>query len=417
MPIYSRYWQQVPNWWVAATTGDNRNKGDDVTRPLKTWAELRRRVGARNGLLLQPTTITVPEGLPVGDPMLVDFGVDTNSVTLTDGLQIVGPLTDVGGSSGTVATARPRNKTATPAIYNGITATAYNWTPHIAVDRIVCGTGGAINGAFAWVANDDGGGAGTLSSFNISPFTEPTITNGDTFKIQQLVTVDSGIIRPSKGPCLISGFVFTNPTPVIQLNRPAIRLRNCSMLGPMTYSSGYFPSLLNCRFQVSNASSFWAFIGSNFSIFAGLCYNTSGVNATQGAFSFTGAGNSSIGGGALFWNSSITVDIGGFVSINDAMIKGGTLNHCGLRVYRHGHVLIATDLSGQCAVPGAPYGIQMDHTAHVVLQSNGAGLNLVGSTPGVNDIIIGNVSVYSIAQARAGIWNSGGSAAYIGPQV
>jgi hypothetical protein len=400
--------------WVDSSGGSNRNSGVDSGHAFKTWSEVRRRIGGAGGLFRQATTINVPNGLPNGDPMIVDFGVDTDSTSISSGLTIVGPYTNV-GPAGTVATARPRNHST--RTFNGITSSTggFDWSPYVASNILVTGTGGVINGATSWVASNDGAALATLSPFiGSSNFTEQTITNGDTYTFTQLARVDAADLRCARGALNVKGFVFTNVVGVTELVRGGVTLRECSFESTQIWNARAGLSVFaNCRFRNPSTFGNYNLQDNSATVFAGLYINNGSHTLGGGGMIFKGGGNLAVLQGVLFLNSSISVDHGAYVQIADAQFKGGTLDYTGIRVYRHARTGI-TSISGVVDSP-SPWGMQLDNGANVMLFPGTH--NLVGSSPGVNDIIMPDGTFVAWSQAENGVYHWNGTEASIGPQI
>lgn len=398
-------------WYINKDTGSDYAAGT-IGAPLKTWGELRRRLGPAYGLFKQATTINITKGLPVGDTMLVDIGVDEPTGLIANGLTITGPYDVVGGSpTGTVGTARPRNHST--RVSNGITPTGglFDWTPYIASDVIVTGASGVVVGKKSWVANGAGGVA-TLSPFlDQTSALESTITNGDTYTFNKLERVDSAAFKPPRGACIVKGFVFTTaPAITHRLSGQSLRLTECSLETAFALV-GTSPTLANCRYLTEGK--FYSLTDCAAVIFGGLAVNIANVGAGVNVININGGGASSVGGGMLFWNSSLSIDSNGFLTMNDLQMQGGSASYAGFRCHNYGHVKILS-ISG--VITATAHAVLLDNNSRI-LTSLSPTLNLVGNNPGVNDIrSVNNVALGGWAQLVAGMWQADGCDIAMGTQ-
>lgn len=405
-------------WEIDSVGGSDYNTGVDHAHALKTWAELRRRIGGAGGLFKQATTITVPNALPSTDPMLIDFGVDTSSTSTSNGLTIIASYSAVAGApTGTVGTARVRNPST--RVYNGITSSTggFDWSPYAVSDRIVTGTGGAINGCRAWVVSNDGSALATMSTFlNPTTIVETTITNGDTYAFTQLVRVDTAQFRPPRGALLVKGFVFTGTVQFAKPGSAGMQFTECSFEVPWVLTSvGSNAIFINCRYQTVN--SLYSVDTASASLIGGL-YISTGPYASGGqGFNFLGGGNGAFSRGFFFKNTGSQASDGGYINFIDAMWSGGCQDYCCIRVYRQGRVLLQS-VSGFCSGVNAPYGLQLDNSA-CVLYGGVTILNIIGDTGlGGGDVVVAQQGVMSWAEIKSGgAWHIGGAQVSVGPQV
>lgn len=401
---------------VDSVAGSDYNAGSSLA-PLKTWGELRRRIGPSYGLFKQATTITVPNPLPSGDPMLVDFGVDTNAAGTASGLTITGPYASV-GATGTVATARNRDHAT--KTYNGITSSTggFDWSPYAVSDRILIGTGGSINGLRAWVVSNDGSALATLSTvFNSSTFGEATIANADTYAFQQLMRVDSASFRCPRGAVKCQGFVFTNAPLFAKPSGGALTMQECSFetfISLIGNSSG--TSFLNCRFQVNATSG--SISDAQSTILAGLFINIGSHAGGGGGLLCLGAAHVTLGSGFFLQNTSISVDHGGYVRFSDVMFRGGTVDYSGIRMQQHGRATV-NKISGTID-SATPYGVISDNSSHFLFISGGGiGTQTVLNLSGANGdvLMFSDGTLLTWEQIRDSAFHINGTDSYMAGHV
>ena len=171
--------------------------------PLKTWNELRRRIGSNklgNATLAQ--TITLLNDLAATDPMQLDFGC-TGTTTII-GTPTVNKATSTIGAY----TARVPS-TNTP---NQLTDGATVWGPFIASGLMFAITGGTGNGTFAYPVLDQGAGVARASSFLTPVGAETQPLAGSTYQVQRMTSAGSNNanITPTSGSWIFQFIQFPN---------------------------------------------------------------------------------------------------------------------------------------------------------------------------------------------------------------
>ncbi len=219
----------------------------DNTGPLKTWAELRRRIGSQ-ALSAPATTITLLGDLPATDPMIVDFG-SVGTVT------IVGTNTVTKASSVITAYTPLVEATNTPnALVDGATV----WTPYFPavggqVVAIVAGTG---NGTFAWIVKDNGGGSARVSSFETVTGvggTQPIA--GSTYQVQRQTVVASVSVVPSSGNWVFQQLNFTTVAKLVT-GGLVVTFQVCTVALPSQVMQGTNLAFTNCLWPATGGLGF-----------------------------------------------------------------------------------------------------------------------------------------------------------------
>jgi hypothetical protein len=191
-------WANQAAFFIDPAGGDDEDDGATVGTALQTWAEYSRRVG----------TLVVPVY------QIVTFLGDANEGTYQlrgrhpAGLTVQGE-TSVALSS-TFGAATAIDTTTTPITEGRMTnAGGGALTAH--VGKVVSVTSGAAAGAYAWILQDDPGGAGAdvarvTEWFNPFTFARPVPAPGDAFEILDFVTV-TGTWSVSATDPLSNGFI------------------------------------------------------------------------------------------------------------------------------------------------------------------------------------------------------------------
>lgn len=413
-------WLRQATWVVDQTNGSDDAADPGAGNGLKTWDELWLRIGSGRTMFVNPT-ITVMNGLPVGDPMIVDWEVlDTGTFTHRT---TINAASSALVTSGTVAAggARARNPaTRTP---NGIKPTGggtFDWTPYLGTDLFILGTGGGIDNANGWIGKDELTGTAMVSSFlDITNFAEKTVADGDTYQVRRLMRVDAGNFTSPKTSTICRGFVFTNPP---RETGAGVTWAGSS-IEPAADGFGFEPRSLASSI-VSSRVDGGIFPGNltSMQLTGGLFSNRNFPGTYNGSFRFSLGGG--ISSGALFVDTSPTFDgssggnPGANTFINDCGVFGGTAGFSGIRVYRMACIAFVSKLWGVVTAGGGP-AIQCDKSARMLFATPAQGgvFNLVGSNPGVNDIDIAGAAQLSCADAIAGRYNIAGTGAWFGPQV
>lgn len=406
-PIPHDSWLQQAAFTVDQTNGSDEAADPSAGNGLKTWDELRMRVGSGRQLL-QATTITVPHGLPSTDVMIVDFGA--TDYTFGTGLTIVG-VNGSTGVTGTVGTARNRNVTL-PNDPNGITPTggAFTWSTHVATNRVLVGVGGGIAGKVAHVVAPEGGSVGRVSTFVDRNLTEYAITAGDTYAIQTLQRVDRAIVRVPAGRVDIRGFVFTNAVDygnAVGLSLPSFD--QCSFEAIPKSAPGTGVNFVNCR---CDGQFQWGPTGSSVSFFGGV------VSALGNA----GNGIQAHGGGPLYFqNGTLFQDTffrasEGFkhADLGDVGFFGSSsyqpAGFCAIGSDRYGEVFFRGKVWGTVGGASAIFG---DRSAKFSFASGGS-FTLVGTDP-TKTFAFASGETYGWGEATGGngIYGIGGTEASI----
>lgn len=415
-PIPHDSWLQQAAFTVDQTNGSDEAADPSAGNGLKTWDELRMRIGPKRQLL-QASTITVPNGLPSTDVMIVDFGcaADYNFASGSAGVTIVG-VNGSTGVTGTVGAARNRNVTL-PDDPNGITPTggAFSWTPHVATNRVLVGTGGGIAGKVAHVVADaargETGSIGRMSTFLDRNLTEYAITAGDTYAIQTLQRVDRAIVRVPAGRVDIRGFVFTNACDYVTHGGLALAaFDQCSFESPFRNQSGDFFNFINCRFDGAFQ---WGPFGPKGSLFGGVVSNL--LNTTNG-IQCHGAGPFYMQNGVLFQDTFLRASEGTtHLDLTDVGFFGTPSGF----PTAAGNIAIGSDRYSNVygrkvwgRVSGAS-AIYCDPTAQFSLQTGGQ-FTLVGTDPTKVFAFPNPGDFLSWAQVVAGAYRIGMTAASVG---
>lgn len=245
--VYAANWA-VADWYIDGTVGNDGNNGTDPGTPLRTGAELCRRLGPY-ALWGQSVTVHV-----LANGM-------TDGLNLRGCLLVAGTHLDVIGTSTTlvadvVASFNPRNH-ATPVASQISTVGTADLTPY--QWRRMRLTTGANVGAIAWIAKSDPAGAGVaivrtsqwvnLDLVSTSSYRNLTVVPapGDGIAIESLsfvpaVAIDiDGIRDIASGPSSWTKRILS----VI-----GIGTRNLTIAGIASYTYGALP-IFGCR--ISNA--------------------------------------------------------------------------------------------------------------------------------------------------------------------
>lgn len=167
--VYAANWA-VTDWYIDGTTGNDANNGTSALTPLRTGAELLRRLGAY-ALWGQSVTVHV----------LVNGMVD--ALILRGAMLVAGTHLDVVGTPTILATDTVATYTAmshaTPVAAQITATTIADWTPY--QWRRVRITSGVRAGAIWWVATSNPAGAGVSVSRVTRPCTIDPTNVGDLY--------------------------------------------------------------------------------------------------------------------------------------------------------------------------------------------------------------------------------------------
>lgn len=189
-------WRAQAEWHVSKLTGDDSATGADAAHKIKTWAELRRRMGPSG--IQGASTIYVYDDI---DDITIDWACSGSIVVIA-----VTSLVRAG-----TLTAAPQARAGN--LPNEITdATVADWTADIGVDRLLVFTDGpvaAVGGA-CWVAKNLGANRARVSTHLGPWWTEAQPVNGNAYEIRKLVSVGTHRICPIAGNWEFRRFNFAS---------------------------------------------------------------------------------------------------------------------------------------------------------------------------------------------------------------
>lgn len=232
LQIPNEHWARQATWFINVN-GNDENSGQTDSSPIKSHAELARRI---KGLMLhQPTTVTLQSSLPEVLRLDVTLAADSPPASLTyNGLQ----RTPLLRASGTISEVQPINiagdSTVNPAIPANTPLSFADSTLSDRWDnggpsdstlighriRITNSANPSSVGAVAWLAQQD---ASSAKRVRCSPFvlgsTPVTPANGDQYVVEDLMTVDGFDLmlrRRGRGEpvCVIQNLALTRADPV-----------------------------------------------------------------------------------------------------------------------------------------------------------------------------------------------------------
>jgi hypothetical protein len=217
-------WLQQAAWFVNSVTGSDQNSGATSGTPIKTWAELRRRVGS--GSFSQATTITLQRALPPTDPMIVDFG-GTAAVTIVGTTTLVLNTQPLAGSG-------PRNPSANlmASMSDGVTNFGGFGLQNVLMRN---GTDSA------WLVGNSGGGIIALTSswLTVAGAEVPPPAHGAVVSLLTPCVVGKAYIAPRLsmgGGLTLVDLEFPTSPPVV--------LAGCSRGVPVTFRTCEFLTTL-----------------------------------------------------------------------------------------------------------------------------------------------------------------------------
>jgi hypothetical protein len=197
----------VTDWYIDGTVGDDANSGVVIGAPIKTGAELLRRLGP---YAMWPQSVTVH--------VLANGMAD--ALILHGAMLVAGTHLDVVGTptlvadAGTVATYLALNP-ATPTATQLTTTAIVDWTPY-QWKRLRL-TSGANIGAVAWIAKSNPAGIG-IATARISVFYRISLTSVNTLPITVTPVVGESLVIESLPvvPALdiqVDGMIFRGNVP------------------------------------------------------------------------------------------------------------------------------------------------------------------------------------------------------------
>jgi hypothetical protein len=232
---YSRFYTvnwQVADWYIDGTVGIDTNDGTTVLTPLRTGAELQRRLGP---YAIWDHSVTVH----VGINGMIDLLVLCGSVAVGSHVDVIGTPTNV--ASDTVASYANLSHATPSETLIGVTSTV-TLAPYLGFRILI--TNGVASGAVLWIANVSPGGIGVknasvnracrIDATNVSGMTNTTAVNpapGDSLVIQSVPSVPAIVLRLDAEPVTSPAAQYPNRTytiqsvscPVIDVDGPANR--------------------------------------------------------------------------------------------------------------------------------------------------------------------------------------------------
>ncbi len=294
-------WLLQDTWYINTVTGSDEQGGNTAGTPIKTWAELRRRVG--NGNFKQATLIVLQTDLPSSDPMIVDFGCEGQ-------LTVFGSTTIVESRALVSVTARAPVSNAVGNVVTGVT----NFTPYVSRSYMLYMSDGPAAGAGAWVLKATGGGGvvGEVSSWVKSNNSEAVPVIGNLMLVVGLCNVAKAYLDSRLS--IAGGLVVEN---VEFGTAPALVLRGMPMDTP--------PTFVNCSFGVAALAaeqSTAVFTNCRFAgITASACLWILYGGATFGDAAFTNNTYAELRLGFIGQDGSIQGHSNSYLNVLDAAVK------------------------------------------------------------------------------------------------
>jgi hypothetical protein len=247
---YAAAWA-VTDWYIDQTTGNDTNDGVTISTPIKTGAELQRRLGS---FALWSSSVTIHVGANgMSDPLVLRGTLETMGTHL----DVVGTPTQI-ADAGTVLTLtdidHPNAKA--PQITTSLVAdwTAYQWK------RLRVPSGTHVD-TVTWVAKANPAGAG-VSTARVSKFvrlnpaslTSNFITGGSAIAVGDALVVESLPTIPSIS-IDVTGVIDTSNTPFLARRLYLLRDVSCQLIeirSPVQPTSNY-RNVFGCRINVLNS--------------------------------------------------------------------------------------------------------------------------------------------------------------------
>jgi hypothetical protein len=261
------YWRSVnPNWlvtdwYIDGVTGDDTNSGTVIGSPIKTGAELLRRLGP---YAMWPQSVTVH--------VLANGMID--ALILRGAMMVAGTHLDILGTptqladAGTIATYAPRNH-ATP-IADEITSTLIaDWTPYQWARVRV--TGGANTDVVTWVAKSNPAGVGVATARISKPCSVNTTSNTSIVNTVPVLAVGNPVVIEQlpiiPAVCIyLDGPVSVTATPAY--SRRQLFIADIDTLNLQLRSTAFLGNYVSCqRSKIANAE---IFVGNTNNITVGI---------------------------------------------------------------------------------------------------------------------------------------------------
>lgn len=253
----NRSWvEQYTSWEIDPTNGDDENTGT-TGDPLRTFAELRRRLYGQN--IPATITITLLGNLPANDPIvLTEFQCGPGA-----DISVVGTRTASAGGTIAAATALDRAAGApTPLTQITSADVVGGWAANLK-RQIRITTPGARLDARAWVVADLGAGVAEVTPFMLiaTPQSSPAYVNGngaptpgDTFEFVDLSEVgERATVDLGSGGANVARVAFTDlsfpaaiATLAVGVRSTLVRYNNCQVLSAVALGTSNV-YLQNCR--------------------------------------------------------------------------------------------------------------------------------------------------------------------------
>lgn len=182
-------------WYIDSINGNDENNGS-IAFPIKTWAELERRLGTSR--LNGHYYIFAPNGFIATDYVRMRFNMGLNGQ-----IHIIGSQTPIAGTNqiltGVTALDRATGQ------HQEITVNAFDWTPYVnKMVRITASAAPGNVGAIAWVQANLGAGKARVCAFQLtvygavgttvfSSLTLVTPLVGDTIEVVNLASIPEKI--------------------------------------------------------------------------------------------------------------------------------------------------------------------------------------------------------------------------------
>jgi len=380
-------WELQANWYIDPVNGNDSNQGASLSDPIKTFAEVKKRVP--EGRFQQTVTFYILNDIPDTDPV----NIIAWQMKQRPGCRIYGVRQLVTTGTMTAYSAR------VPAsnLPNRLTdSSVADWTPYL--NNLLVPTSGSANAYPCWIAKDLGSNQAMVTSFYARSLGEQQPTTGNTYSIYRLPKIASLNIFSSGGFIQIQDIDLR--TTGIALSGfyagsvGGINLYYC--LTPQTMVTGNIFRKYNCL-ELNNSV-----VSGGFSmLFAGLVRDPSAPN-----IEIESGSQMQISDGTIFLGMRIEPINAGFVRIYDAGVFDSPSEGFDL----HGFGLLRAETLWGSGNAGA-----FIYTAGSGKVCYNGHITGTGSSPGVNDLVLNGVS-YSWSDVNlAGFIASPDGQASIGP--
>ncbi len=237
--IYALNWA-VPDWYIDGTTGNDANAGTSAAAPLKTGAELLRRLGPY-AIWGQSVTVHVLE-----NGMTDALVLRGEMVVAGTHLDVIGTPTQV-ADAGTVATYTAANHATPEATL--ITATGIaDWTSYERKRMRV--TGGVRAGAVVWLAKANPAAAGV----NVVRTTKPMVFDQASTSV------------------MVSNVVLAAGDPVVIESLPSVPSVEINVGGPVSSTGGALYPQRQWAMRDVSTPTFLSIAPANSGLHAKLCF-------------------------------------------------------------------------------------------------------------------------------------------------